>query len=64
MSAETKKTAKEISESSKRLADAAGELARKAAPLGDKGLVEKIKKVQQGASEVATHIDERSGKGA
>lgn len=59
MSAEKQKVAKEIQESSKRLSEQAGELAKKAAPLGDKGLVEKIQKVQQGAGEVSKHIEER-----
>jgi hypothetical protein len=55
-----RQVAEEIKKSSQRLSEQASELAKKAAPLGDKGLVEKIQKVQQGATEVSKHIEERT----
>jgi len=59
MSSETKKVVQEVREGSKRLAETAGELARKAATF-DKGLSERVQKIAKSADEAVKHIDERS----
>jgi len=60
MAATKREVVEEIKKSSERLSREAGDLARKAAPLGDKTLTEKIQKVSQDASEVSKHIEERT----
>lgn len=52
---------KEIKELFKKIGTAAGDAAKKANTLGDKGLVEKIQKTKQGAEETVKHIEERTG---
>lgn len=57
MSEQTKKTVKEAQEFFKRVEQDS----EKFKSIPDKGLGDKIKKVQEGAGEVVKHITERSG---
>ena len=51
---------KEIKELFKKIGTAAGDAAKKAGTLGDKGLVEKIQKTKQSADETVKHIEQRT----
>lgn len=62
MSAESQQTVKRIKEHFERIKRDANELGTQATPLGDKGLVEKIKRASEHAGEVVKHIEERASK--
>ena len=61
MSAETKKTVKEVKETFKRIQKEAGDAAKKVGGF-DGDLARKIHKISEGSGEVVKHIEERSEK--
>jgi uncharacterized protein Yka (UPF0111/DUF47 family) len=59
MSAETKKTVEQVKKLFEQVKEAGGEL-RKSTEKFDKELSTKIQKVQEGASEVVKHIEQKT----
>ena len=59
MSEESKQSAEKIKKIFEQVKEGSKELVKEAGGFGDKELVRKIQKVQEGAGEVVKHVEER-----